>query len=156
MEANGKPRPYLATPFNEINAKFSPDGHWVAYQSNQSTRFEIYVSPFPDAAVAPAALVSTAGGTYPRWSHDGRALYDVSADDELMEVPVTPGATFKVGTPVPLFKLPPLQRANSAGVWTWDVTADGQRFLVNAAPSQEGAAPAPIIVDTDWRAKLPR
>ncbi|HVT48422.1 MAG TPA: protein kinase [Vicinamibacterales bacterium] len=156
MEANGKPRPYLATPFNEINAKFSPDGHWVAYQSNQSTRFEIYVSPFPDAAAAPAALVSTAGGVLPRWSHDGRALYYVSADDELMEVPVTPGATFKVGTPVPLFKLPPLQRANSAGVWTWDVTADGQRFLVNTTPSQEGAAPAPIIVDTDWRAKLPR
>jgi Tol biopolymer transport system component len=157
MGAGGKPTPYLATPFVEASAKFSPDGHWVAYQSNQSTRFEIYVSSFPDAATAPAALVSTAGGTFPRWSHDGRALYYVSADNELMEVPVTPGATFKAGTPAPLFKLPPLQQLTDfVGRWPWDVTPDGRRFLVNTAPTSEGPAPMPLIVDTDWRAKLPR
>jgi Tol biopolymer transport system component len=158
MEADGKPMTYLATPFVEANATFSPDGRWVAYQSNQSTRFEIYVSPFPDATVAPAALVSTAGGTFPRWARDGRALYYVSADDELMEVPVTPDATFTAGTPVRLFKLPPLQRLTDGGLGgrPWDVTANGQRFLVNAAPSQQETARVPIVVDTDWRAKLPR
>jgi Tol biopolymer transport system component len=153
MDGGGQPAKYFATPFNETNAKFSPDGRWVAYQSNQSARFEIYVSPFPEAATAPAALVSTTGGTFPRWARDGRALYYISADDELMAVPVTPGATFKAGTPVPLFKLSPLLPAGSGvGGWRWDVTPDGQRFLVEAAADQNATS---LIVDTDWRAKLP-
>jgi Tol biopolymer transport system component len=155
MDGSGKPAKYLATPFTEANAKFSPDGRWVAYQSNQSARFEIYVSPFPDAAAVPATLVSTTGGTYPRWARDGRSLSYLSADDELMEVPVTLGTTLKVGTPVPLFKLPPLQAlGGDVGGWAWDVAADGQRFLMNTVLRQEG--PAPFTIDTDWRAKLPR
>jgi Tol biopolymer transport system component len=157
MGGDGKPAKYLATPFIEANARFSPDGRWVAYQSNQSARFEIYVSPFPDAAAAPAALVSTAGGTYPRWGRDGRALYYISAEGELMEVPVTLGTTVKAGTPVPLFKLPPpgsgLGR-DPVGGWAWDVTADGRRFLINTAVDQQSVAS--LTIDTDWRAKLPR
>jgi Tol biopolymer transport system component len=155
MDGRGKPATYLATPFAETNAKFSPDGRWVAYQSDQSTRFEIYVSPFPDAAAAPAALVSTSGGASPRWARDGRALYYVSPSGELMEVPVTLGTTFTAGTPALLFKLPPLQQlADSVGGWAWDVTADGRRFLMNTVSNQPGAEA--FTVDTDWRAKLPR
>jgi hypothetical protein len=72
-----------------------------------------------------------------------------------MEVPVTLGTTLKVGTPVPLFKLPPLQAlGGDVGGWAWDVAADGQRFLMNTVLRQEG--PAPFTIDTDWRAKLPR
>jgi Tol biopolymer transport system component len=150
-EGERKPVKYLASQFNEYDARFSPDGRWVAYISDVSKRPEIYVSPFPDAAASPAVLVSTAGGTLPRWRRDGKGLYYLTLDRMLMEVEVAPGASFKVGVPKLLFQTPP-SGLNGPFGWSWDVTADGQRFLLNTAAEQQGIAPLTIL--TNWQARL--
>lgn len=104
-ESERKPSKYLATKFVERQASFSPDEQWVMYSSNISGRQEVYVSPFPDAAAAPPVLVSTAGGRFPRWRRDGKAVYYISPDSKLMEVEVHWGPSFKVGVPKPLFEV---------------------------------------------------
>jgi eukaryotic-like serine/threonine-protein kinase len=78
----GKPTVFLASPFQEQEAAFSPDGHWLAYQSNESGRFEIYVRPFP----GPGGKwqISTAGGIFPTWSRNGKELFYRSADNKIM------------------------------------------------------------------------
>ncbi len=121
-----KPFPFLSTPFNEMQGTFSPDGKWVAYQSNESGRFEIYVRPFP----GPGGQwqISTGGGTSPRWRADGKELYYLTPDNKLMAaVVVTQGATFNPGTPEALFQThiqQSVQRQN------YDVARDG-RFLID-------------------------
>ncbi len=148
-EGERKPVKYLATPFNEYDARFSPDGRWVAYVSDVSKRAEVYVSPFTDAAASPAVLVSTDGGTLPRWRRDGKGLYYLAPGRALMEVEATPGASFKVGVPKVLFQVPAL--GVSTG-WSWDVTADGQRFLLNTPVEQQRVAPLTMM--TNWQARL--
>jgi Tol biopolymer transport system component len=150
-EGERKPVKYLATQFNELDGQFSPDGRWVAYVSDVSKRSEVYVSPFPDAAASPTVLASTAGGTLPRWRRDGKGLYYLAPDRKLMEVEVTLGASIKVGVPKLLFQAPALGVNDPFG-WSWDVTADGQRFLLNTTADQQGIAPLTIL--TNWQARL--
>lgn len=121
------------------------------YSSNISGREEVYVSPFPDAGAAPPVLVSTAGGRFPRWRRDGKAVYYISPDSKLMEVEVHTGPSFKVGVPKPLFDVRVDEPTDLAG-WPWDISPDGQRFLFNI-PS-EAQPVAPLTVVTNWRAKL--
>jgi Tol biopolymer transport system component len=113
-----KPKPFLATPFVEAFPAFSPDGRWVAYQSNESGRFEVYVQPFP----GPGGKwqVSTVGGVRPRWSPKGRELFFRSGG-RMMAAPIEPGLTFTSGTAQVLFE--------GQFAPTYDVTADG-RFLM--------------------------
>jgi len=155
--AERKPVPFLRTEFNETNGRFSPDGRWVAYQSNQSGKNEIYVLPF-DASNpgSPASgglhQVSKDGGTNPRWSRNGKELVYVAPDGNLMSVEVSvSGSTFQTGTAQHLFKLP----ATDTGIW--DISADSQRFLI-AAPASSGAAPAsvPLHVVMNWTGLLKR
>ena len=99
-----KPFPVVQTPFDEAAGQLSPDGRWVAYQSNESGSVEIYVRPFP----GPGGQwqVSTAGGSQPRWRSDGKELFYVAPDARLMAVPIAVGAdsqTLESGAPVPLF-----------------------------------------------------
>jgi eukaryotic-like serine/threonine-protein kinase len=151
--AERKPLPFVRTEFNEINGRFSPDGRWVAYQSNQSGKNEIYVLPF-DAANpgSPAAgglhQVSKDGGTGAHWSQGGKELLYMAPDGYLMSVDVTvTGFTFQIGTAQRLFK---------PGTSSWDVAADGKRFLV-AAPAASGAAPSlPIHVVLNWPGLMKR
>ena len=150
-EGERKPVQYLTTGFRLRHGSFSPDGRWVMYASNVSGREEIYVSPFPDASVAPAVLVSTEGGTYPRWQRDGRAIYYLSPDSKLMEVEVLRGPSFKVGIPKPLFEVRVRTYPDAAG-WLWDITPDGQRFLFNIATDQRINAPLTVI--TNWQSRL--
>ena len=152
-EREPKPSKYLATGFLLRHGSFSPDARWVMYTSNVSGREEVYVSPFPNAASAPAVLVSTEGGAYPRWRRDGKALYYLGPQSKLMEVDVLPGSAFKVGIPKPLFEVHPRPTTDTAG-WMWDISADGQRFLFNILTDQQSIAP--LTVMTDWRAKLKR
>jgi len=141
-----KPYPFLQTQFNERRGRFSPDGRWVAYASDESGRYEVYVSPFP----GPGGKwqVSTAGGMSPRWRHDGNELYYLAFDNTLMAAAVNGrGASFGVGAVKPLF------RARTAGAsYLYDVSADGLRFLVNTLPEQ--TASAPITVVLNWSAGL--
>jgi serine/threonine protein kinase/Tol biopolymer transport system component len=151
-----KPFPVVRTPFEEAAGQFSPDGRWVAYQSNESGRTEIYVRPFP----GPAGQwqVSTAGGSQPRWRPDGKELFYVAPDARLMAVPMSVEAnsqTLEPGAPVPLF---PTRLASGANILSgalskaqYAVAPDG-RFLLNAAVD-EGTA-SPITVVLNWDAAL--
>ena len=99
------PLPVLQTPFDETSGQFSPDGRWVAYQSNDSGPIQIYVRPF--RGPGGPWQVSTAGGSQPRWRPDGKELFYVAADARLMAVPIAVGVdpqTLKAGAPVPLFR----------------------------------------------------
>jgi Tol biopolymer transport system component len=101
----GKTFPVVQTDFDEKDGEFSPDGRWIAFQSNESGRFEIYVQPFRNAE-SRKVQVSTAGGTQVRWRRDGRELFYVSLDGRLMAAPIrfsAEGRTVEPGAPAPLF-----------------------------------------------------
>ena len=155
LNGDKKVFPFLATEFNETAARFSPDDRWVAYQSDESGRAEVYVRAFtpPSTSGAPVAgvklLVSTTGGHTPRWPRNGKELFYLSSDGKVMAVDVTLSPTFHVGTPHSLFQAPTV--SNNAVLW--DVTSDGKRFLF-AAPSTEDDASVPYTVVLNWQASL--
>ena len=140
---DGKPYAFLSTPFNEQNGVFSPDGKWVAYQSDESGRHEIYVRPFP----GPGGQwqVSTGGGRMPRWRGDGKELYYLSPDLKLMAAGVTvQGASLAPGTPEALFQTHVIVNPNRQ----YDVGRDG-RFLI--ATDLESASSEPIHLLLNWK-----
>jgi Tol biopolymer transport system component len=147
LEGPRTPFTFLKTDANELWGQFSPDGRWVAYQSNETGRFEIYVRPFrgPDGQT----LVSTGGGVYPRWSHDGKELYYVAPDARLMAVSIrATGTTIEAGAPAALFQtrkvgggLNVISRGHQ-----YDVAPDG-RFLVN---TEAGATLTPLTLLMHW------
>jgi Tol biopolymer transport system component len=150
--ANGEPAALLSGQFNEGDARFSPDGKWVAYRSNRSGANEIYVQDYPVGSSL--QRVSTAGGIDPHWRRDGRELIYMTPRGRVMAVDVTTVATFRMtGTPAQLFDAPTYggpYRPNSI-----DVTGDGQRFLVNTSP--EGTLDrGSITVLVNWRSALGR
>ncbi len=127
--------------------QLSPDGRWVAYASNESGRYEVYVRPFPGGGEP--AQVSNAGGAAPRWRRDGRELFYLTLppDQSVVAVPVgVEGGAFKAGAPAPLFKV-------ELSGNDYDVSADGQRFLINTTA---GVPPTPLTVKTGWAAALKR
>jgi eukaryotic-like serine/threonine-protein kinase len=139
----GRPVPFLQTQFNETQGQFSPDGRWVAYESDESGRDEIYVRGFPSSPSGGKWLVSTAGGVNPAWRNDGRELFYFAPDGTEMSAEVTPAQVFKAGDPKALFRLP-------AGSAALAIAADGQRALV-AIPNKEQAAQSPFNVVLNWR-----
>jgi eukaryotic-like serine/threonine-protein kinase len=142
------PSVFLRTDANELWGQFSPDGRSIAYQSNETGRYEIYVRPFPSGG-GPIA-VSTAGGVYPRWSHDGKELYFIAPDAKLMAAPIRAGATvLEPGEPLALFQTRRLGGGlNVIGrSHQYDVARDG-RFLINV---ESEAAATPITLLTNWR-----
>jgi len=147
------PRALLQTPFNELDGRFSPDAHWVAYRSNESGRNEIYVMPF--AGEGGKWQVSTAGGDQPRWRRDGRELFYLAGNTIMAAEVNGTGTAFQVGTVRPLFDVRrrsvPYLGFGTGSVY--DVTGDGQRFLVNVVADEQGAPP-PITVITNWTATL--
>jgi Tol biopolymer transport system component len=149
-----KPIPYLVTPFNEEQAKFSPDGKWVAYSSNESGTVEVYVRPFP-ASSGGKWLVSNGGGNEARWRSDGKELFYMAPGGSLMAAEVhATGSALEVGSPKELFRTQILGGlgAGATNAWRYAVSKDGQRFLVNTAMEQ--TAPTPITVVTNWTAEL--
>lgn len=146
MQAERKPYPLVQTPFREDYPHFSPNGRWVAYQSNESGRDEIYVTPFPGAGGK--WEVSAGGGIQPIWSADGKELFYLSTDDRIMAFDVRErDSTIEFGTPQPLFQAPVF----AAPGWRYDAAADGQRFLVLVS-KEEGPAPVTLVVH--WSADL--
>jgi len=132
------------------NGQFSPDGKWVAYMSNESGKWEIYVTSFPEARGK--WQVSTGGGEQPRWRGDGKELFYLSPDGKMMAVPVKTGANFDPGTPAALFQTTPRQPVSSSDLFVYDVSRDGQRFLINTQVKQAETQPMSIILN--WPAKL--
>jgi serine/threonine protein kinase/Tol biopolymer transport system component len=146
LSGDRKPFPFLNTEFNEVNGRFSPDGRWVVYQSDESGKFEVYVAPFPGPGEK--TQISTTGGIQPRWRHDGTEIFYLAPDIKLMATTVNgKGSRFEVGAVKPLFETSINAVRNS-----YDVSADGQRFLVNTAPEQ--ALSAPITIVLNWTAGL--
>jgi hypothetical protein len=133
---NGSPVPVAQTLASERSGRFSPDGKWIAYQSDETGRNEVYVQPFP-GTMGQRQRVSLNGGTSPQWGRKGRELYFISGDNKLMLAGASSG---EFDTPKPLFKSPLPQGAE------YDTVLDGDRFLI-LAPIEETP---PIIVLNNW------
>jgi Tol biopolymer transport system component len=141
---------FLKAPSALRNAQFSPDGKWVAYASNESGKWEIYVTSFPDARGR--WQISSGGGEQPRWRGDGKELFFLSLDGKMTAASVTTGAHFDAGTPVVLFQSTPRQPILVYDLFVYDVSRDGQRFLINTQVKQGDTAPMSVILN--WPAKL--
>jgi serine/threonine protein kinase/Tol biopolymer transport system component len=145
VDLTHKPEPFLRTPYKEFEPAFSPDGRWIAYESNEADRDEIYVRPFPPAGAK--WQVSTRGGVTPRWSPDGKGLFYLT-DDTLMVAAVRPGPTFQAAAPRALFRHS--QPWNDDGRSRFSVMPDGQHFLM----LQPAGAPFQIQVTLNWVEEL--
>ena len=137
--------PLLATMFGERNGEVSPDGRWLAYESDESGREEIYVRPFPDVQGG-RWQVSTGGGTRPLWSRDGRELFYVSPANALMRVGVERAASWAATTPAMLLKEGSVITAGGVFGRSYDISPDGQRFLVLKAVGASNAPPPQLVV----------
>ena len=138
-------KPLLQAKWTIRNAQFSPDGRWIAYASNETGTMEIYVSPFP--SVNGKWQVSTGGGQEPKWRGDGKELFYLSSDGKIMAAPVTSGASFEAGPPVALFQTHRRQPMSSQDTFSYDVSQDGQRFLVATRLDEANAAPLSIVLN---------
>ena len=151
LEGDQKPVPVVATSFNETNAQFSPDGRWIAFQSNESGQPEIYVQPFlrPGQKVR----ISTAGGVQARWRHDGKELFYLAPDQRLMAVPIQVDAQLSngvdVGTPAALFTTSLAGVPQNGSGRHYMVSRDGQRFLMDTLRE----VTIPITVVLNWNPK---
>ena len=146
LEGDKKPVPFLITQFHESQAHFSPDGHWVAYTSDESGQDEVYIRPFSMNSTGTAVEVSgkwpisNGPGTEPRWRGDGRELFYRSRGGRVMAVEIATKPAFRAGNPQSLGSLP----------GAWDSATDGKRFLVLASKS----GPQPYTVVLNWQAGL--
>jgi len=148
LRSGGDASPFLATPFNERGPMFSPDGHWVAYVSDESGRDEVYVQPYPDGGRIVA--ISNEGGREPMWSPDGRELF-YRLGGQMMVVRVETKPTFSAEEPRLLFEGTYLQDLNTTN---YDVSPDGKRFVM-IRPDEESTL-AQIIVIQNWTEELKR
>ena len=142
-----KPMPIAQTPAAEMNGQFSPDGAWIAYQSDESGRFEIYVQPFGRPGVR--QRMSIDGGTQARWRRDGMELYYIAPDGRLMAVPIRPSSgslSTDAGVPVSLFSVR-VTAGTEIGAYQYFVSSDGQRFLVNTITD---SSPGVISAIVNW------
>jgi serine/threonine protein kinase len=147
LAAGGKPAPYIQAPLDQMHGNFSPDGKLVAYSSNESGKFQVYVQTFP--RTDRVWQVSTTGGYEPRWRADGAEIYYLSEERKLMAVAVGPGPAF--GVPKALFqtRVPP---GVSPFRTNYVPSRDGKRFLVNTLSGDP--APTPITIVLNWQAGL--
>jgi Tol biopolymer transport system component len=144
----GKRFPFLQNHYAEGWAKFSPDGKWLAYTSDETSRDEVYVQDFhpsPDRTSATGGgkvRISNNGGSHPVWSRDGKELYYIAADRKLMAVPIRGGAALNPGTPKELF---PTQIARSISYW-FDISRDG-RFILPVRVQQGSRASMSVVLN---------
>ncbi|MGD0923343.1 MAG: protein kinase [Terriglobia bacterium] len=143
-------KPLLQAKWTVRNAQFSPDGRWMAYASNETGSMEIYVSPFLSGNGK--WQVSSAGGEEPRWRQDGKELFYLSTEGKMMAVAVTTGASFKAGSPVALFQTHRRQPVSSQDHFSYDVSGDGQRFLIDTKVDEANAAPLSVFLN--WASEM--
>ncbi len=142
-----KPEPFFQTPSGEARASFSPDGRWLAYTSDESGRWEVYVVSFPDRAGK--WQVSTSGGGNPVWARSGRELFYYHSN-QLLAAPVTTTPRFSAGKPQLLFEAPYLSFTD------YDASPDGRRFIVSKPVEAKAAAPSQIQIVLHWAEELKR
>jgi Tol biopolymer transport system component len=143
--AGGEPTRFLTSQGSETNGQISPDGKWVAYASDESGNWEIYVTSFPGAAGK--WQVSRGGGSEPRWRGDGKEIFYIAPNGMLMAVAVNGESIFATGTPALLFQIRGRAPISSTDVFTYDVAKDGERFLVNRYVKPEHVAPLTILLN---------
>jgi serine/threonine protein kinase len=149
LTGDRRPFPFLQTEFNEFNGQFSPDSRWIAYTSDESGRNEIYVMPFPGPGGK--RQISTSGGSHPKWRSSGREIFYLAPDNKLMAAEVSgQGATLEVGAVRSLFEVRPYFEVGSV----YDLTSDGQRFLINTMVEQKASGPITLVLN--WTADLKR
>ncbi len=136
---------FLSTPAAEVNGRFSPDGRWIAYQSDESGTVEVYVQPFPGHGGK--WQISTAGGTQPVWNRNGKEIFYVSPDNKLMAVDVKAVPGFEAGPPRALFDV----HLKSVNGWKYDISPDGQRFLANVVIGEVKTKPITLVLN--WTAE---
>ncbi len=146
-----EPVPYLKSTFGVSHGQFSPDQKWVAYASNESGTWEVYVAPFP----GPGGnwKVSAAGGSEPRWRADGKELFYLAPDGKLMAVAVNEGPPFEAGAAAALFQTRRRERISATDLFSYDVSADGQRFLVNSDVGEVASSPLNLVLNGTTGAK---
>jgi Tol biopolymer transport system component len=152
MTGETKPTRWTTTPFDQANAQFSPNGKWVAYTSNQSGQYEIYVQAFHGEGRWP---ISVGGGVEPRWRSDGKELFYLGADRILRAVRITEstdGSSITAAAPQPLFRAATYSGFSANTRIEYAVTHDGERFLIPVAV--ESATAAPITVVFNWTLAL--
>jgi Tol biopolymer transport system component len=144
LAGESKPRTIINTPYQIRSFRFSPDGRWVAYHSNQGGRFEIWVASYPSFGEKRQMSNGGIGPSAPVWRRDGKAIFFVAPDKTVMSVELKTGTRLAARSPVPLFKLPSISAALA-------VAADGKRFLV--AEDDQRAQEPQIRVVVNWVAQ---
>jgi len=154
LDGDGQPEPLIATPANELNGEVSPDGRWLAYKSNESGQDEVYVRPFPNVNDG-LWQMSVGGGVQPAWARNGRELFFRTPDGALMSVPVELQPTFSPGAPTRILDA---RYILSGPGRSYDVSPDGQRFLMLRGSDSSGDAstPSSIVVVQNWFEELRR
>jgi len=149
LNGDGKPVLFLKTPFNELQGEVSPDSRWIAYTSDESGGFnEVYATSFP--AGGPRWRVSNGGGSFPRWSRDGKELFYRALDGTLMVASVrNVPQSLEFGTPSALFRV---SEPQGIVCYPYDVAADGQRILT-LVPSKAGGDSPSLTVLVKWEAQ---
>ncbi len=142
--SDGKMRPFLGTRASETNGQISFDGKWVAYASDESGDWEIYVTTFPNPVGK--WQVSRGGGIEPRWSGDGREIFYIDPKGMLTAVSVSSDGTFSTGPPSPLFPVRGRAPISSTDLFTYDVSRDGKRFLVNRYVKPDHSQPLTVVL----------
>jgi Tol biopolymer transport system component len=143
-------KPLIEAKWTINNARFSPNGHWIAFASNESGKMEIYVVPYPLSSSK--WQVSNGGGKEPVWGRDGKELFFISPAGKLMATPVTTADHFDSGTPVALFETHRRQPISSQDVFSYDVSNDGKRFLI--ADKSDKSDTAPLSVYLNWTREM--
>ena len=149
LKGAGEPQPFVRTKFDELQARFSSDGRWIAYASDESGRFEVYVQPFP----GPGGKwqVSAEGGNWPIWGRNGRELFYLSSN-KVMGVSVATQPNFRASIPRIIADIP-TGLSNRLGNSSYDVSPDGQRFLFVKANMEKGP-PDEVRVVLNWTEEL--
>jgi Tol biopolymer transport system component len=140
---SGADRPLLTDPFDEMGARLSPDGRWLAYESSESGTHEVFVRNFPE--LGDRRQISVGGGSQPRWRADGKELFYVSPDRKVMAVDIRSGSTLESSSPRALFQtqiVPAVEARNH-----FDAAPDGQRFVVNSRRPEDASLPINVVVN---------
>jgi serine/threonine protein kinase/Tol biopolymer transport system component len=159
MDSDRATKPLLHEKYSEAEPQISPDGRWMAYASNESGKYEVYVRPFPEVDSGGRWLVSTSGGDSPLWSRDGRELFYRNGD-AVMAVPVKTGPSFSIETPKTLFHGTYISAGffvNTLELSPWDISLDGKRFLMMKEPRTAASTlggPRKINIILNWLEEL--
>jgi len=158
MTGEGKPFPVVASEFNDMQGVFSPDGRWLAYTSDETGNLQVYVTSFEGHAEANGRAgrpgkwrISSEVGTQPKWRADGRELFYLSGDRKIMSATVSLDKAFEAGAPTPLFASVIVLDLSGPGP-SYDVTADGRRFVMAVESDERLTAPMTLLFN--WRGAL--